>query len=136
MLGQVGKARESEAKSTIGALNRAQQAYYTEKASFVASDINMLEVPVNTSDTSNKNYYRYSVGAAGVQLAKGISRDTNGTKDYAGGVAYNTTDRTFSAVVCRNKSATDNITTDAVTGNDAGAGKVAGCVTSTAETIR
>ena len=53
MLGQVGKARESEAKSTIGALNRAQQAYYTEKGSF-ADATNKLEVPVN-SDASKRD---------------------------------------------------------------------------------
>jgi type IV pilus assembly protein PilA len=44
LLGQVGKARESEAKSTIGALNRAQQSYYTEKAAF-ANSTSLLEVP-------------------------------------------------------------------------------------------
>lgn len=101
LLGQVGKARESEAKSTIGALNRAQQAYYTEKATFVSSDTDRakLEVPVNT-DTS-KGYYTYSITSAGAQLAKGNSNTTNGTRDYAGATAYDTTNLTFSTVVCR-----------------------------------
>lgn len=139
MLGQVGKARETEAKSTIGALNRAQQAYYTEKAKFVGETsgdtINLLEVPVNTSATSDKNYYSYSVPAAGAQLAAGINKNTNGTKDYAGGVAYNTDNRTFSSVLCRSLSGTTTLDQAAVTAG-AGSSKVAACTTSTTETIR
>ncbi|MEO1671575.1 MAG: prepilin-type N-terminal cleavage/methylation domain-containing protein [Cyanobacteria bacterium J06631_2] len=34
LLGQVGKARESEAKSALGALNRAQQGYHLEAREF------------------------------------------------------------------------------------------------------
>jgi type IV pilus assembly protein PilA len=122
MLGQVGKARESEAKTTIGALNRAQQARYTEKASFT-SDLTQLEVPVNT-DTS-KGYYTYSGTSLGAQWAKGNANASNGTRDYSGAAAYNTSNLTFSTVVCR---ATDkeNLTTGYATG-DAGSGNVATC---------
>lgn len=101
LLGQVGKARESEAKSTIGALNRAQQAYYTEKTAFVSAntDLGKLEVPVNT-DTSI-GYYTYKIVASGAQHAIGNKNPENGTRDYSGGTAYNTSTLTFSTVVCR-----------------------------------
>ncbi len=101
LLGQVGKARESEAKNTIGALNRAQQAYFTEKAVFIEDDADILklEIPINTDDT--KDYYTYSVTGEGVQIATGNDNDKNGTKDYEGAVAYDTTNRQFSTVVCR-----------------------------------
>ena len=95
LLGQVGKARESEAKNVIGALNRAQQAYFTEKANF-ATSTTLLEVP-----TGGENYYTFNVAAAGVQFADGIDNPQNGTRDYIGAVAYNTTNRTFSSRVCR-----------------------------------
>jgi type IV pilus assembly protein PilA len=95
LLGQVGKARESEAKSTVGALNRAQQGYYTEKAVF-ATTTGLLEVP-----TAGNKYYAISVTAAGVQQASGLSNDTQGTRDYTGGVSYDSTNRTFNTVVCR-----------------------------------
>ena len=36
LLGQVGKARESEAKTALGALNRGQQAYHLEASQFYA----------------------------------------------------------------------------------------------------
>jgi type IV pilus assembly protein PilA len=95
LLGQVGKARESEAKSTVGALNRAQQAYYTEKAAF-ADSTDVLEVP-----TGNEKYYTISVAAAGIQLATNANNATDGTKDYVGGVSYNSDNRTFATVLCR-----------------------------------
>lgn len=135
LLGQVGKARESEAKSTIGALNRAQQARYTEKGAFEASTINNLEVPVNTSNASTSNYYYYSVAAEGKQLANGINRSKNGTKDYAGGVAYNTTDRVFSTVVCRNNDKDADITATGIATAGAITTGAAGCA-GTTETIR
>lgn len=94
LLGQVGKARESEAKTTIGALNRAQQGYYTEKGTF-ANNQDLLEVPTNAK------YYTFSVPASAVQYAQGGNNASNGTRDYAGGVQYNTSSRAFSTVVCR-----------------------------------
>jgi type IV pilus assembly protein PilA len=94
LLGQVGKARESEAKSSVGALNRAQQGYYTEKAVF-ATSTSVLEVP-----TVGK-YYSITIPGAAVQQASGLSNSTQGTRDYTGGVSYNTTTRTFNTVVCR-----------------------------------
>ena len=105
LLGQVGKARESEAKSTIGALNRAQQAYFTEKAEFATSTA-LIEVP-----TGNEKYYTISIPVAAVQLATNGANATDGTRDYVGGVSYNSADRTFATVVCRaNNAASPNYT--------------------------
>ncbi len=118
LLGQVGKARESEAKSTLGAMNRAQQTIFAEKGEF-AANIADLEVPVG-----NEKFYLIDVAAAGVQIANGASdgnddgqveADTNagdsnaknGTRDYIAGIAYDPASRIFSAVVCR----ADNSTT-------------------------
>ena len=95
LLGQVGKARESEAKSTIGALNRAQQGYFTEKASF-ANSTGLLEVP-----TTGNKYYTIGISTAAVQEATGSDNQKNGTRDYTGGVSYDTSNRTFATVVAR-----------------------------------
>ena len=110
LLGQVGKARESEAKSTIGALNRAQQGYYTEKATF-ATSLAQVEVPAPTT-----KYYVFNIPAAAVQTAAGRNNTTDGTRDYTGGVSYSTTDRTFATVVCRSTVSPDF---NANTGEDA-----------------
>jgi type IV pilus assembly protein PilA len=129
LLGQVGKARESEAKTTVGALNRAQQSYFAEKAAFAASTTN-LEVP-----TANLKYYAITVPSGGVQLASGLSNETQGTKDYIGGVAYDNAARTFSAVVCRATSGPSFSLTSAMI-NSAGAvgsGSVTSCSGNTEE---
>jgi len=117
LLGQVGKARESEAKNIIGALNRAQQAHFTEKGTFAAAKAD-LEVP-----TGGENYYTFDVKAAGVQFADGNDNAANGTRDYSGGVAYNTTTRVFSSVICRAKtSPAYDLAPDAADAPTAGAG--------------
>jgi len=138
LLGQVGKARESEAKSTIGALNRAQQARYTEKASFT-STLTQLEVPVNGS--SSTGYYRYTVPAEAVQIATGNNNDGNGTRDYAGGVSYNTSDLTFTTVVCRSLSKDTALTSSNSMGTGtaapgSGSGRVVTCNTTNTEQIK
>lgn len=115
LLGQVGKARESEAKNTLGAMNRAQQGYFMEKGEFVGginSGLDALEIPVG-----NEKYYGILVDSTtpGLIGATGISRNAsnaivdigavsngkNGTRDYGAGVGYDPNTRTFSTVLCR-----------------------------------
>ena len=97
LLGQVGKARESEAKNMVGALNRAQQAYYTERSDFAgAGEIALLEVP-----TTGATYYNFAIVDDGVQHADGIDNPGEGTRDYLGAVAYNSNDRTLTTALCR-----------------------------------
>jgi type IV pilus assembly protein PilA len=139
LLGQVGKARESEAKSTIGALNRAQQGFYTEKANFT-STVTQLEVPVNTN--SAVGYYTYTVPAAGLQIATGNANSANGTKDYAGGVSYNTSNLTFTTVICRSLSKDTALTSSNSMGSGtaapglAASGQIVTCNTTNTETIK
>ena len=112
LLGQVGKARESEAKNQVGAMNRAQQTFRTENGSFLSTGgPTDLEIPVGDA-----KYYFFTVAGAGIQLAQGAidgqsgsisgANQTNSTRDYIGGVAYNTADRAFSTVVCRATNST------------------------------
>ena len=99
LLGQVGKARESEAKSTIGALNRAQQAYFTEKGEF-ANNTTTLEVPSPAG-----NFYTFAASAANatnaLQSALATAPEKDGTRSYAGATSYATDTRAFSTIVCR-----------------------------------
>ncbi len=54
LLGQVNKAKQSEAKQYVGTLNRAQQAFYLEYQNFATSVIG-LQVGIKQS-TSNYTY--------------------------------------------------------------------------------
>ncbi|MDJ0844052.1 type IV pilin protein [Crocosphaera sp.] len=101
MLGMIGRSRESEARSLMGAMNRAQQGYFNEKATFARS-AEQLEVPVG----NEKHYIVFvnltnSFTVGGLQGAKGKDNDKYGTRDYAAAVSYDPFDRTYKTVVCR-----------------------------------
>ena len=119
LLGQVGKARETEAKNAMGTINRTQQAYHFEKATFGPSltgteiaATNVLGVIVPTS-----KYYNFAItgGSTSTATASALgipagsttpdSGAGQGTRDYGARIdfaagAYN------SAICQANKTGT------------------------------
>ena len=130
IMGIIGRARESEARSMMGAMNRAQQGFFKEKTTF-ATSAEQLEVPVG-----NEKYYTIFVNetndatVGGLQGATGIDNTTGGTRDYAAAVGYDPISRTFSTVVCRSTDRTNQyrITGLASTDTTIGAGTVSGAI--------
>ena len=145
LLGQVGKARESEAKSQLGAINRAQQAFFTERGSFATSSFG-LEVPLG-----NEKFYLIVLDdtTAGLTQAQGADQATiqtnwnagnsadppvdaaltdvaaaqtanaaNGTRDYLAGISYHSIDRSFATAVCRSTDRANNYTLPAGIGTN------------------
>lgn len=90
-LNQAAKAKQSEAKSYVGSVNRAQQAYRIESNVF-ADTLENLEVGL-PEDTAN---YEYRMGTN--DATKGIitaqSLDTAALKSYSGGVFIQTDGQT------------------------------------------
>ncbi len=132
-MGMIGRSRESEAKNLMGAMNRAQQAYFQEKADF-ATSTQQLEVPVG-----NEKYYTIflhqlnSVTVGGLQGAKGKDNQVNGTRDYVAGVSYDSTNRIYDSVVCRStdKNNQYNILGLRATNTTTGTGTVTGITVGT-----
>ena len=103
-LNQANKARQSEAKTYVGSMNRAQQAYYLENSEFTA-DIPQLGLGI-ASTTDN---YKYSVDSS-TATSGGITNKaetvaTNASvKAYIGGVKIGsvagTNEATTLAVLC------------------------------------
>jgi type IV pilus assembly protein PilA len=111
-LNQIGKARGSEAKSSIGTMNRSQQAYRLENNTF-ATNITNLDAKISG------NFYTYSVGAANVTTASSISASNQaGLKVSAALVGQN--GDTFTQIICES--------------NDTQAVNTAGTVPATATT--
>jgi type IV pilus assembly protein PilA len=124
-LNQANKAKQSEAKTYVGSMNRAQQAYYLEKSKFVNSDVSNfanLGLGVATS-TTNYKYLVTGGGAGGssvinhaITIAKVgtvVSTSTTASvKAYIGGVSLATVQGTGEAstlaVLCEGKSAPVN----------------------------
>jgi type IV pilus assembly protein PilA len=119
LLSQVSKARQTEGKNNIGAVNRAQQSYYLENANKFAP--NLAELAIGIKDkTENYEYdidssadFQWSLNKASSKAAK--------IKSYAG-VTYTIKQGTESltqASLCEAENPNPNATLDAVAGGDA-----------------
>jgi prepilin-type N-terminal cleavage/methylation domain-containing protein len=99
-MSQIGKAREGEAKSLIGALNRAQQAYYFENRAFAAASEPKIDLDIPIGKL--KYYDKLEiVPNVGIQYIHNDENDANNTRDYIGALQYNKNERSFSTIVCR-----------------------------------
>jgi type IV pilus assembly protein PilA len=95
-LNQAAKARGSEAKSRLGAINRAQQAYRWENNTF-ADNLSLLDIKVDGK------FYSYSMASANVTDAKVItSSKQDGLKISSGGVTQN--GDKFLQIVCESSN--------------------------------
>ncbi len=87
-IAQVGKARESEAKTNLGSIAKAQQAYHFEKQVF-SDDLTNLSL----SYMGSGKYYNIATTEGGFNLARHQSSAINVAGDrvrnYAVGVYYN-----------------------------------------------
>lgn len=94
-LSQAAKAKQTEAKSFVGAVNRAQQAFRMENTTF-ATDVGVLQIGLTTSE-----YYGYSIptttATATVFNAVPVAAEQGTLRAYAGGVSVLSSGQTASA---------------------------------------
>ncbi|MBE9111949.1 type IV pilin-like G/H family protein [Nodosilinea sp. LEGE 07298] len=104
-LNQANKARQSEAKTYVGSMNRGQQAYRLENPEFAPDFVNLaIGIPSNTT------YYNYDIDNAGVGGATALAEPVDvALKSYAGGVQLTTgaggQDATTLAILCESEVA-------------------------------
>ncbi|MDJ0676958.1 MAG: type IV pilin-like G/H family protein [Calothrix sp. MO_167.B42] len=95
-LNQAAKAKQSEAKTYVGSVNRAQQSYRIENTQF-ATAIDALQIGIPTLTTD----YQYTIaGATTTATIVATPIDTASLKGYSGGVVILTTGQT-AAVACQ-----------------------------------
>ena len=103
-LNYADQGSHSEATSQIGAVNRAQQSYYSEHKSFATSETD-LQVPLPSKVAGTSKYYEFAFGigpnAGGILAIANTNQVKDYATDYVGGTSYNTTDRAFATVICR-----------------------------------
>jgi prepilin-type N-terminal cleavage/methylation domain-containing protein len=102
LLGQVAKGRQAEARTNLGAINRAQQVNRVETGTFAP----LASLPISVTGT----YYTFTgpnaASATGaVTDASAMSTYQNDIRDYSGGVGQ-TTAGVFSSVICETVSPT------------------------------
>lgn len=101
-LNQSAKAKEVQAKTTVGAVNNAQNAFRTENTSF-APDMEALALGLPTDTT---NYVFDIEGSADTATIIATSKDT-ALKGYVGGVVRygGASQSAIASIVCQNKTA-------------------------------
>ena len=102
LLSQVNKGKQAEARQNVGALNRAQQAYFLEAGSFVTQTTNLAQLGVGIQ-TQTVNYRYTLTGEAGTspQFARNqaAAYASKTLKSYVGLNATTIGDRTTSEVL-------------------------------------
>ena len=115
LLGQVGKARESEAKNAMGTINRTQQSYHFEKATF-SPDLTNADLrannPLGVIIPASK-YYTFAVSgddaatatadAIGIVAVDGTtdSGKAQGTRDYGARINFTAGSGTYNSAICQ-----------------------------------
>ncbi|MFN7253993.1 MAG: type IV pilin protein [Microcystis sp.] len=100
LLNQVAKGRQADARSNLGVVNRAQQAYRLEKATFAL----LTDLPVQVTG----QYYDFDDTAAHstTALVNGSGQEANAKSDFTNDILdYNAavgqeSNGTFTAVIC------------------------------------
>jgi len=94
-LDQAGKARQAGAESVIGAINRAQQAYFVEESTFTAN-IGDLDLGYTTAPTPDGYGQVALADNGGSAVHTAVSNANSGACDLTGTVTPNTTELTES----------------------------------------
>ena len=116
LLGQVNKAKQSEARNYVGTVNRSQQAYFLEYQKF-ATNLSELQVGIKSQ---SENYGKYQIFGGGTADAQFKGEATKkALKSYYGLVGTTVGDSATSealtlAIACESPDPTtsvDNVTT-------------------------
>ncbi|BAU67278.1 pilin [Stanieria sp. NIES-3757] len=119
LLGQVGKARETEGKNGVGTINRAQQSYHFEKQAF-ANGTTVTDADNELGAVIVSDYYTFAItgAAADATVAAAASDGPNdGVRNYAGAISYNA--GAYDSAVCQSDEI-DGPVTPTAAGGDAG----------------
>ena len=100
LLNQVAKGRQAEARNNLGTINRTQQAYRLENATFGL----IRDLPVVTTSTYYSNVAGGATSAVGAEHSA-TAKDpyTNDILDYGSAVGQ-TNSGAYSAVICEQTS--------------------------------
>ncbi|KJH71515.1 type IV pilin-like G/H family protein [Aliterella atlantica] len=101
-LNQTAKARQSEARTNVGALNRAQQAHYLENQTFTST---LSDLGVGIRDSNNYSYTAAAITSITSGVANKASAGNGDLKGYTGGVFKDATAGTTGAILCEKSTA-------------------------------
>jgi prepilin-type N-terminal cleavage/methylation domain-containing protein len=121
-LNQANKAKQTEGKTYVSSMNRAQQTYYLENGAFASNDdFDKLGLGIATT-TTNYNYAIVLATGTTTGVTNQARPKTNGVKAYIGGVKLGnvnaTNEGTTVAVLCEAKSGKNTTGAAVATGTE------------------
>jgi len=127
LLGQIGKARETEMKQGVGTVNRTQQGYHFEREAFAPSETD-LGVTFETGDFLNS----IGITAAGADLAYALPVNDDAVDDgvrlYGSSISFGAGN--YNSVVCQTKNKiAQGTSATALTAGDIAVGAADQCLT-------
>ena len=112
LLSQVGKARESEAKTAVGSVNRAQQAFHFERQAFAPGGTDIEDASNALAVVVNPDFYSFAITANGNADAQVIASpedgDNDGVRGYGGEITFATGN--YNTILCQTNAVNTNIT--------------------------
>ncbi|MDJ0567928.1 MAG: type IV pilin-like G/H family protein [Pleurocapsa sp. MO_192.B19] len=121
LLSQVGKARESEGKTTVGSVNRAQQAFHFERRTFAPAATDITAANNALGVVVNPRYYGYALTLTDANnalvAANAIDANNDGIRQYGGGISH--LNGTYDTSLCQSNDVGGTATATAA-GGDAG----------------
>jgi prepilin-type N-terminal cleavage/methylation domain-containing protein len=132
-LNQANKAKQSEAKTYVGSMNRGQQAYYLEKSAFVTDNNDFGKLGLGIATQTENYQYKVKDGNNGAAVINQgfVIKTSAPLKAYVGGVSLATVQATSEATTLARlfeadqavgvggKNAPDTMTFDSKTGPQA-----------------
>ena len=99
-INQAAKAKQTEAKTTISAFNRAQQTQRIENGSF-ANSITGLSIGLTTTSTNNYDYTQSTGGTATSVTIQASAKDFSALRGYTGGIFISTPSGDAPSIICQ-----------------------------------
>lgn len=118
LLGQVGKARETELKNATGTINRSQQAYHFERQLFSPNTANLgVVIPTQyiTNDGTGADGFGISAssGVSAVVAPANSAFKNDGTRAYSGAIGHTTGE--YGQVLCQSNEIASSLAVPTVT---------------------
>ena len=99
-LNQAAKAKQTEAKTTVSAFNRAQQTQRIETGSF-ATSVASLSIGLTGTSTNNYDYSQSAGGTAASVTITASAKDATALKGYSGGIFISTPSGDAPSIICQ-----------------------------------
>lgn len=107
LISQIGKARDTELRNTVGTITRAQQAYHFENLVF-SNSLSSLGVTITTQYQSNPVLNTDLTTLASVQT-NSLNFASNQTRAYASLITYSSANSDYDFIFCASRAPSSNM---------------------------